>query len=661
MYPRFVQLALILGFLMNTRQLRAQNKEIDSLRGAINKMRDDTGKVNSLRLLFIATIDSLDVNRALPIAQEQLSLAQKIHFEKGQAMAYKLLSVGYETEGNMEKALGASLNSLKIYEKLKDSAGIASSYNNIGNVYQDENETDEALNYFKKSLDIYGKLKNVPENQWRSLMNIGRMYEKQNRDSLALNSYQQSLAACKDIKTNQNLYIANSLYHIGSISYDRREYDLSGAWLKKALRLIPGAREAYPVAEIYVLLSKICIIKGQSDQGLAYAIKALDIVKRENYESQLAECYLQVSNAFAALNNYPKAYEFEKLHIKLKDSLLSSENIQKIERLQYNYSLEKKDNLNRELLKDKKLAESDVSLEKAIIQRQYAVGGFIGTALLSFILLSLFYYNGFKRKKKDNELLNLKQQEILQQNEEITTQSEQIIKQKEYLEQANNSKNKLFSIISHDLRSPLATLQAMLLMFDKEYITGEKMVTLSGQLLETVKRTTAMMDNVLYWAMSQMDGIRLEKQVFDIRELVISNLGNYNKQAGDKKIVLINKLDQATNVMADPNTIDIVLRNLVSNAIKFCTENDSITISSMIRERFLCLSVSDTGKGMSIETQQRLFDSSDFSSTYGTAKEKGTGLGLNLCKEFVTMNGGEIRVESVLGNGSTFTFTVPLA
>jgi signal transduction histidine kinase len=276
-------------------------------------------------------------------------------------------------------------------------------------------------------------------------------------------------------------------------------------------------------------------------------------------------------------------------------------------------------------------------------------------------LLSLFYYNGFKTKKKDNELLNVKQQEILQQNEEITAQSEQILKQKEHLEQANNSKNKLFSIISHDLKSPLATLQAMLLMFDKEYITGEKMVDLSGQLLETVKRTTAMMDNVLYWAISQMDGIRLEKQVFDIRELVISNLGNYNKQAGDKKIVLINKLDKATNVMADPNTIDIVVRNLVSNAIKFCTENDSITISSMIRERFLCLSVRDTGRGMSIETQQRLFDTSDFSSTYGTAKEKGTGLGLNLCKEFVTMNGGSIRVDSVLGQGSSFTFTVPLA
>jgi two-component system sensor histidine kinase/response regulator len=661
MYSRFVKVALVLGFLMNSSQLRAQNKEIDSLRGAINKMRDDTGKVNSLRLLFIATIDSLDVNRALPIAQEQLNLAQKIHFEKGQAMAYKLLSVGYETEGNLEKALEASLNSLKIYEKLKDSAGIASGYNNIGLVYQDENETDEALNYFKKSLDIYGKLRNIQENQWRSLMNMGRMYEKQNRDSLALNSYQQSLAVGKDIKTNQNLYIASSLYHIGSISYDRREYDLSGAWLKKALSLIPGAREVYPVAEIYVLLSKICIIKGQPDQGLAYAIKALDVVKRENYESQLAECYLQVSNAYAALSNYPKAYEFEKLHIKLKDSLLSSENIQKIEKLQYNYSLEKKDNLNRELLKDKKLAESEVSLEKAIIQRQYAIGGFIGTALLSFILLSLFYYNGFKTKKKDNELLNVKQQEILQQNEEIIAQSEQILKQKEHLEQANNSKNKLFSIISHDLKSPLATLQAMLLMFDKEYITGEKMVDLSGQLLETVKRTTAMMDNVLYWAISQMDGIRLEKQVFDIRELVISNLGNYNKQAGDKKIVLINKLDKATNVMADPNTIDIVVRNLVSNAIKFCTENDSITISSMIRERFLCLSVRDTGRGMSIETQQRLFDTSDFSSTYGTAKEKGTGLGLNLCKEFVTMNGGSIRVDSVLGQGSSFTFTVPLA
>ena len=659
---KLILFATFLICTVNSLPTRAQNKEIDSLKLVLSKMPDDTNKVNTLRLLFISSIDKLPANKALLIVFEQLALAKKIHFQKGEAKAYQLISVGYESEGNLPKALDASLNALKIFEKLNDQIGIGASYSNIGLVYKDENALNEALAYFKKSLEIYDKL-NRPENIWRGEMNMGRTYEQLNKDSLALASYVQSLETCESLKGHQDLFRANSLFHIGSIYFDRRQYSISKGWLLKALNF--GSRvppDEFPnLSEIYVVLSKIYIAENQFNKGLEAALKGLELVKKVNYKSQQAENYLQIAKAYGALKNFNSAYNYQEKYIKLKDSIVNVANIGAIAKLQNNYKLEKQEQVNRNLLRDKKLAESLILLQKITIQRQYAVGGVIGLALLSFILLSAFYYTNFRIKKRDNELLNLQQQEILQQNHEITAQNEEILSQKENLAELNIAKNKLFSIISHDLRSPVSTLQQALAMFNNELLTNAEVENLSSELLQHVTATSTMLDNVLYWAKSQMEGIHLKKQLFDIKEIADANFLNFKNQAKDKKIDLVSRIDNTMNVFADKDTIDIVVRNLVSNAIKFCNPNDIITVSAYVKERFLYFSVADTGKGISTEVQKKLFSSEEFYSTFGTANEKGTGLGLNLCRDFVTMNGGTIWVESEPGLGSTFTFTVPLS
>jgi len=649
-----ILIALIFFSLINSFAAIAQTKQIDSLNRVLSKMPDDTNKVKTLRLLFIEIIDKQDPEKAIPIALRQLSIAKKIGYEKGQASAYKLLSVGYESAGDVEKSIESSLNGLKICEKLHDNAGMASAYSNIGLVYLDENELNDALNYFKKSLDVFGKMKNKPENVWRSFMNIGRTYEQQHNDDGALKSYLQSLTISKTLKKNQNIFMATSLYHIGDIYFNRKEYAASEDYLTQAIKLIPGAQQAYPVAEIYLLFSKIDMVQNRFQKALEDAKKGLAIVKVENYKAQLAENYRQLANVYAVLKDYNNAYHFETQYITLKDSLVNAQSVRKLENLQYNYKLEKKELVTRELLKDKKLTD-------LTIQRQYIIGAFIGIGLLTFLLLSVFYYKALKSKTKDNELLHLQQQEILEQNAEITAQNEEISNQKEHLTQLNNTKNKLFSIISHDLRAPVLTLQDALTMFNDEMLTHEEITAISGELLGNVTNTSAMLDNVLYWAKSQLDGININKGVFDIRHIVLTNMVNFKKQAEAKNISLVNTVDQRVDVLADASNIDIVLRNLLSNAIKFCSAGDTITVSAAIKKQFLCVSVTDTGKGISKEVQKRLFDPADFYSTYGTANETGTGLGINLCRDFIILNGGSIGVESEPGKGSTFTFTVPLA
>jgi signal transduction histidine kinase len=658
---RFLLLAIFITCIANGLKVNAQNKKIDSLKQVLSKMPDDSNKVNTMRLLIVETIDKRN-DEATTLALKQVALSKKIGYEKGEALAYRLLSVTYESNGDMQNAIESALKSLKICEKLHDKAGVAGVYNNIGVVYIDENESLQALSYFKKSLDINRSMKGREEHVWRGQMNMGRIYEQLHKDTLALAYYMQSLNQSKLLKENQLTFKSNSLFHVSGIYFYRKQYPLSKTWLLKALGLVSKINEAkFPhLSEMYLLLSKIYIVQNEFADALPAAKKGLEIGKKFNFKALLPNNYLQVSKSYAALGNFQEAYRFQTLYTQLKDSMVNAENVKAIEKLQYNYKLQKKEDANAALLKDKKINDSQILLQKITIQRQYALGAFIITALLSSLVLSLFYYRSLQQKKKDNERLVLSQQEILQQNHEITAQNEEIVSQKEQLEQINNTKDKLFSIISHDLRAPVLTLHDSLTLFNKELLTHEEITSLSGELLDSVTNTSTLLDNVLYWAKSQMDGINVNKQAFDIETLITSNLQNFKKQATNKQIKLIDKVEQSISVMADASTIDIVLRNLISNAIKFCNTNDSIAVSATVKETFLQLSITDTGLGMSKETQQRLFKPAVYHSTYGTANEKGTGLGLNLCRDFVTLNGGTIWVESEPGKGSVFTFTIPL-
>jgi signal transduction histidine kinase len=152
----------------------------------------------------------------------------------------------------------------------------------------------------------------------------------------------------------------------------------------------------------------------------------------------------------------------------------------------------------------------------------------------------------------------------------------------------------------------------------------------------------------------------MEIEKFDFREVILHKLDVFEKNAADKGVLLINNITGLCNVMADKNMIDLVVRNLTANAIKFCNKNDTVTITSEIINGKLQVCIKDTGRGIEKKNIPKLFGNEMF-STYGTANEKGSGLGLMLCKDFVEKNNGKIWVESEFGVGSKFCFTIPLA
>ena len=252
-------------------------------------------------------------------------------------------------------------------------------------------------------------------------------------------------------------------------------------------------------------------------------------------------------------------------------------------------------------------------------------------------------------------------EEIKEKNRYLEEKNDELEIQKGQLKELNQLKDKLFSIISHDLKGPLNSLRSVLDLVSKGGLSADELQELTGSLNERVNQTYHLLENLLNWAKSQMEGKTINPQEIDIRELAQANQKLFAKIAEDKHIEIINQVPQDSFVFADKDMINLVIRNLISNAIKFTDSHGKIMISSEIdKNGKRKVSISDNGQGIPQEKQALLFDIRNSFSTLGTKEEAGTGLGLGLCKDSIEKNHGRIWVESQEGVGSTFHFVLPI-
>src|SRR5690606_17090414 len=229
------------------------------------------------------------------------------------------------------------------------------------------------------------------------------------------------------------------------------------------------------------------------------------------------------------------------------------------------------------------------------------------------------------------------------------------------LHEINGTKTKLFSIIGHDLRGPIGALQELLKLFMEGEIGKEEFLSFIPKLKSDVENISFTLNNLLSWGQNQLNGVVTRPKRISLDKIVDNNIQLLSELAKSKSIKIIDQLPENTQIWADHNQIDIVVRNLISNAIKFTPNNGLITIESAEKGNYRQFSIRDTGVGMNKEMQEKVFEESSNLTTYGTNNEKGTGLGLSLCKEMILKNKGKIWVESQLRKGSTFYFTVPKA
>ncbi|MEJ8844258.1 ATP-binding protein [Lacibacter sp. H375] len=270
--------------------------------------------------------------------------------------------------------------------------------------------------------------------------------------------------------------------------------------------------------------------------------------------------------------------------------------------------------------------------------------------------VALIFIGLFLIKKENKDY----QAEILNSNEELYRYTQEIEKQKEELAELNNLKSKLFSVISHDLRTPLYGLRNLFKSVEQYDLPAEEIKVLIPDVVKDLHYTTDLMENLLQWAKSQMKGESVSPQLIDMNKLIQDVQQVVRLQAENKQVYLKTKAEKPVYIYADKEMIEVVLRNLISNAIKFTPKEGEVMIDVKEDEELIEVLVSDTGTGMSEEAKNKLFGDEHF-KTKGTSNESGTGLGLMICKEFLKKNGGNIHVKSELGKGSTFAFTLPRA
>ena len=314
-----------------------------------------------------------------------------------------------------------------------------------------------------------------------------------------------------------------------------------------------------------------------------------------------------------------------------------------------------------------------ISLGRSDISSDYVLTNIV--VVFVFIQASLMLYRWVKsyydKEKLQDKLefmnrnlgllVNDRTQELQKRNEEIENQTKKITLQNKQLSDTIQLKNKIFSLIAHDLRSPVVNILYMLnLLKEKEY--KEKYDTFANSSIQYAQQVISLLENMLVWGRGQEDKIKYSPDKHNLADIVLTNLSIF-KETSDKKEILVN-FTQVGNPVAfiDKDLFDIIIRNLLSNAVKYTPRGGRISI--LLKDKTfegggILLKICDNGIGIPLSRQKYIFTSTEIASTPGTENEKGTGLGLKLCHELVLINKGTLTVESREGEGTCFSINLP--
>lgn len=253
------------------------------------------------------------------------------------------------------------------------------------------------------------------------------------------------------------------------------------------------------------------------------------------------------------------------------------------------------------------------------------------------------------------------QKEAFTYQEQVELKNEQLLMEKEEMEKMNFTKDKIFSIISHDLRSPIASLQSLMSLVNQDAIGEEDFKKATKGLEKQVAQLSSTLDELLTWSKAQLHGINPEPTEIYLREAIMQVISTLRASARFKKIIITTHLESDLKVYCDPNMLHSILTNFISNAVKFTPVGGAIAVfAEEVKNEQVQIKIEDTGIGISKENIKKVLNPSVLFTTRGTNNEKGTGLGIAMSAEFIQKNNGKLDIQSEDGKGSSFIFTLPM-
>ena len=532
-------------------------------------------------------------------------------------------------KGDYAHALTGYLNAIEIAEEVGDKNMLSIMNENIANLYASQKDFEQSLDFYKKVKKINGELGDeviIAE----TLGNLASTYADMGKLDYAMFNINKSLAIFEKHKILD--WLAFTYEIKGKIYLKENKYKWALYWYNQSELLHKELDDDRGKIDLFNGMAEAYLGQGKDSISENFALRAYEISDRIGFMEGTQKCAYTLYSINKNKKNYTEALKFHELYQKLSDTLSRNENKKSLTMLKTKTEYDQQ----KQLL----IEENDKALAK---QQRYITAAM--AILMVFMVITVLVYRAEKIQKRLNKELEHKK-EVLEKRE-----SE--------LEASNETKTKLFSIIGHDLRGPVGALQELLRLYSDGDMETEEFIEFVPKLREDVDHISFTLNNLLSWGHTQMNGAVTKPTIMALESLVSDNIKLLSEIAKKKSIKIVSELAENTLTWSDSNKIDIVVRNLISNALKFTPQNGMITISARERDKLWEVSIRDTGVGMDKITLKNLFEKNSNITTYGTNNEKGTGLGLSLCKEMVEKNGGSIWVESTLRKGSSFFFTLP--
>lgn len=589
--------------------------------------------------------------RALLLAEQAQEISTKLNYIQGYAHALANIAWIYYRMDNLSESLLRANQALQMSRQIGDTLTQVSCYNNIASVYAEQQEYALSISMLRKAADIAKAFGNY--DIWlRSINNLTGIFILQENPDSAY--FYGKIALTERYKAKSNYYQTGALRNWGDVLVLKKSFDKA----RHFHDLCIGISEKFQYNYFWVTSmnksGNIYLLKNEKDSALFFFDKVVKYCQPNKFPSELALAYQHLNDIYVGKKDFIKAHYYLSLLVPLKDSLAEMENDKHTKLLRKQFEIERDAVYIASLEKDKALKEKE-------LERKRIYNTLLITISFSLAVGSLFLLFNYIQKQKSYQLAIAQSEKIRKQNEEIHIAKEEIRLQAENLQEINKLKDKILAIISHDFRNPISNLKSILDLLSYEGVTQEEFTSLTKNIKKSVDVLSITLDNVLHWAYSQIYGIKTNKVMIDMHTLVNKKLMLIEPNAVMKQIALENLVQIGIRVWADEEQINIVIRNLLTNAIKFTEQKGKIVVSTDSVDEYVSIAVSDTGVGMNQEKIAILFDANIHTSTKGTEGEKGSGLGLLLCKEFVEINGGKIWAESTLGKGTTIRFTLPTA
>lgn len=606
-------------------------------------------------LLSIKHIDSLNelafevkrnnVHKALSLLTYTKNASEKIQYTKGIALSLLYEGGIFQQNGNSKRALEFYYRSLELSKVNNDSVNIARAEQQIASIKTETGNLAEAEKILNKIIVVYEKMGrkiyviNV-------LNSIGLIKIDQKQFDIAQVRFEAALKM--SIENRYSYGIKKSYYNLGLLYKAKQQYNDAFPYFKKSLNIDNESRDMYGVALSLIEMADVAFLQKQLSSSLGYSTKAFntaDSIEALQLQSRAVDIMIKT---FLASSNTEKALEWQQRQITLQ---------KKINEKDKNYAIDFIDILKEH--EETTLASQRQVQEIREESKNREILLFIAiTLLITGVTLGIPFYRNYKKAKLFSAQLEIKNGIIERNSQSLDQLNKAISKQNHKLEEENKMKDKLLSIISHDLRHPLVNTKSIIDLINLKLVNPKETSELLEQLEAQYVNSLSLLDNLLFWIRGQMKGLKIERTKINMYHLLDTVADELQLPLQKKQIRLVNNIDKFIDWYAEKEILKIIFRNLITNAIKFTPPGGPIELNSNKGKRHSYIIVKDSGIGMTDDVLKKV-NLREYYSSKGTSNEKGSGFGLMLVKDLIIKLNGKLIIESEPGKGSSFTIKFP--